>query len=91
MHVHCFPKTYRTEQGTWAIQYMMDPNCVEPAHNPKKCSNSGQPIGITMVDDQEESLKDTAVDQVTYPVAEASLVMKLIDQFTSKATERPTK
>ena len=84
---HCSPKTYRAEQGTWAIQYMMDLNCVEPAHNPKKCSNSGQPISITMADDQEETLKDTAVDQVDYPVTEASLVMKLINHFTGKAAE----
>ena len=40
-----------------------------------------------MADDQEETLKDTAVDQVAYPVTEASLVMKLIDQFTGKAAE----
>ena len=35
----------------------MNPNCVEPAHNSKKCSNSGQPIGIMMADDQEETLR----------------------------------
>ena len=44
-----------------------------------------------MADDQEETLKDTAADRVAYPVAKASLVMKLINHFSSKAAERPTK
>ena len=58
---------------------------MKPAYNPKNAAgNSGKPSSITMAGDQEKTLKDTAIDQVTYPVTEASLVMKLMTIFPVK-------